>query len=112
MTSAGLMSIGSGAGGMNQLTRSLVQYAIATPQIPPATASSALSVSSCRTSRRRLAPSVRRTAVSRWRPGGARQQQVADIGARDQQHDPGDAELDAHQRRDRRAAAVGERHSS
>ena len=62
------------------------------PATPPPAASSVLSVSICRTRRPRLAPSARRTAVSRCRAGGARQQQAGDVRARDQQHDADDAE--------------------
>ena len=45
-----------------------------------------LSVSSCRTSRCRLAPSAVRIATSFSLPADARQQQVRHVGARNQQH--------------------------
>ena len=49
-------------------------------------ASSTLSTSSCRTMRQRVAPSETRIAISRAR-AVARQQQVGDVGARDEQHE-------------------------
>ena len=45
------------------------------------------SVSSCAISCRRLAPSDSRTAISPARAARARQQQVGDVRARDEQHD-------------------------
>ncbi len=48
---------------------------------------SMLSVSSCRTTRMRPAPSASRVAISLRRRRGARQQQPRDVGAGDQQHD-------------------------
>ena len=53
---------------------------------PEITASSVLSVNSCRASRARLAPIARRIAISRRRPEDARQQQIRNIHAGDQQH--------------------------
>jgi len=44
------------------------QYATPAPSRPPAVESSTLSVSSCRSSRARRAPSASRTAISRCRP--------------------------------------------
>ena len=57
------------------------------PTAPPANASSRLSVSNCRTMRQRLAPSAARTAIFVLARERARQQQVGDVGARDQQHE-------------------------
>ena len=48
----------------------------------------ALSVSSCCTSRPRLAPTDSRTAISSVRPAAAREQHVRDVGRSDQQHQP------------------------
>ena len=44
-------------------------------------------MSSWRISRPRVAPIERRTEISRDRVGRARQQEVRDVGADDQQHD-------------------------
>ncbi len=52
----------------------------------PDAESNRLSVRSCRTSRRRPAPSAARIANSRCRAEARRQQQVRDVGARDQKH--------------------------
>ncbi len=62
------------------------------PSAPPISDSTRLSVSSWRMMRRRPAPSAERTASSRVRTRGARQQQVGDVGAADQQHESDDAE--------------------
>src|SRR5215468_4802325 len=51
-------------GGFNVKRSSLIQKAARSPAAPPIKDSSALSVSNCRTSRARLAPSARRTAIS------------------------------------------------
>ena len=56
--------------------------------MPPARESNTLSVSNWRTMRARPAPSAERIANSRLRTGGAHQQQIGDIGAGDQQHQP------------------------
>jgi len=45
-----------------------------------------LSVISWRTRRQRVAPTVRRMAISRCRPARARQQKIGDVGAGHQQH--------------------------
>ena len=74
-----------------------------------------LSISSCRISRPRLAPSDRRTAISCSTRRRARQQQVGDVRARDQQHETDDHhqqparrhEVAAEGRVDRR---LGQRH--
>ena len=58
-----------------------------TPPVPASSASTTLSVSICRIRRRRPAPTAARTTSSRPRAGGARQQQVRDVRARDQQHE-------------------------
>ena len=58
-----------------------------TPSAPPAIDNSTPSVMNCRSSRPRLAPSAVRTANSRWRRLGARQQQVGEIRAGDEQHE-------------------------
>ena len=65
--------------------------AIAMPSAPPMTASSTLSVSSCRTSRPGAAPSAARIAISPSR-GAAREQQVGHVDARDDQHEHDRAE--------------------
>ena len=44
-------------------------------------------MSSCATSCQRLAPIDSRTAISPRAGGRAREQQVGDVGARDQQHE-------------------------
>ena len=55
----------------------------------------------------RLAPSESRTAISSARAGGARQQQVGDVGARDEQHERGHAEEEQQRHADMaRAAAI------
>ena len=77
--SSGVMSIGSGAGGTNRRARSLVHQANATPAAPPNSASRLLSVSICCTRRLRLAPSVRRTAVSRWRVAALASRRLATL---------------------------------
>ena len=78
---------GKRAGGRRRRPERLQQgpAASARPAMPPTSESSTLSVSSCRTSRPRLAPSASRTASSRRR-AAPRQQQVGDVRARDQQH--------------------------
>ena len=58
-----------------------------TPPVPASSASTTLSVSICRTRRRRPAPTAARTTSSRPRADGAREQQVRDVRARDQQHE-------------------------
>ena len=65
---------------------------------PPTSASSTLSVSNCRMMRIRSAPSARRTAISRAASRRARQQQVGDVDARDEQHEA-DRALQHEQRR-------------
>ena len=74
----------------------------AMPSTPPSAARSTLSVSSCRMSRERVAPIDRRTEISLCRDGRARQQQVRDVRADDEQH-----EHDDDARSDRRARRVG-----
>jgi hypothetical protein len=66
--------------------------AIAHPATPPASASSALSTSSWRTMRARLAPSAARIVISRSRTEARRQQHVRDVDAGDQQQQPDGAE--------------------
>ena len=78
------------------------QTASPSPSAPPASASTTLSVSSCRTSRRREAPSAARIATSRSRVATARQHQVGHVGAGDQQHQPDRAH-------EERAARAGSR---
>ena len=73
---------------------------------PPMVDSTRLSVSSWRMMRRRPAPSAERTASSRVRTRGARQQQVGDVGAADQQHEADDAE-EQHRREAQIAADHG-----
>ena len=82
------------------------------PQMPPATASSVLSVSSCCT--RRLPAGAERQPHGGFAlpARGAREQQVGDVRARDQQDDAGDAELDAHDAVTAGPPPVGARHSS
>ena len=63
-----------------------------------------LSVSSCWTSRPRLAPTDRRTAISSCRLDAARQQEVRDVGAGDQQHQPKGYEHDGRHAEDVRRA--------
>ena len=63
------------------------------PIVPPATASSTLSVRSWRISRVRPAPSAVRSAISRWRDSARGEQQAGHVRARDEQ-----------QQRDRAAA--------
>jgi hypothetical protein len=60
-------SDGSVKGGMVAWITSSSPRARATPRAPPTSASTTLSVSSCRTSRLRPAPSAERTTSSRWR---------------------------------------------
>jgi hypothetical protein len=55
------------------------------PSMPPMTASSTLSTSSCRTIRRRVAPSDTRTEISRDRFADRASRQVCDVRARDEQ---------------------------
>ena len=76
---------------VGRLERGRRAQARATPAPPPMSDNSTLSVSSWRTSRERLAPSASRTATSRRRADGARQQQVRDVGAGNQQHRTDDA---------------------
>ena len=75
------------AQGKTRISRSRLQIASATPRRPPAPASRTLSVSSCRT----MPPAGgaqrhthRDLAASRER---AREQQVGDVGAGDQEHE-------------------------
>jgi hypothetical protein len=83
----------------------------ATPHVPRRRRAAAdsreheLSVSSCRTMRMRSAPSARRTAISPLRPDGARQQQVGDVHAGDEQHER-DGALQHEQRRPHAADAL------
>ena len=86
-----IRSIGTSAGsrsgwGTRTSNVASVHCATMTPSVPPSAAMRPLSVSSWRAMRARLAPIAARTAISRDLPGGARQQQVGDIGARDEQH--------------------------
>ena len=67
------------------------------PSAPPISDSSRLSVRSWRMMRTRSAPSARRTAISRRRAGRARQQQIRDVHAGDEQHEPDGAQQ--HQQR-------------
>ena len=69
------------------------------PARPPTTARLMLSTSVCETMRLREAPSAERTAISRRRGRGARDQQVGDVDARDQQH-----EANGHEEHDQRRA--------
>ena len=63
------------------------------PARPPSTASTHATRSAAgRSSCRRLAPIDSRTAISPSAPRAARQQQVGDVRAGDQQHEAGDAE--------------------
>ena len=78
------------------------------PTTPPATDSTRLSTSSCRTSRPRDAPSDSRTAISFCRMKRARDQQVRDVGAGDQQHQADHA----HQHDQRRREIVAQAASS
>ena len=57
------------------------------PSTPPASESTTLSVSSWRTMRPREPPMAARIAISRRRPVARDEQQVRDVGARDQQHE-------------------------
>ena len=71
----------------------LAPAAKATPSAPPATASMRLSVSNWRTSRALSAQCLPHGKLAR--PGrGARQQQVGDVGAGDQQDQADDAHQD------------------
>ncbi len=62
--------------------------------MPPASDSSVLSVSSCRTSRQRPAPSARAHGQLAIAAQHARQREVGDVRAREQQHQAGRAEQD------------------
>ena len=55
------------SGGKNPGSTSAVQSENSRPSAPPASASTTLSVTSCRSTRARLAPSARRIAISRFR---------------------------------------------
>ena len=66
------------------------------PATPPTAASTAPSVISCRSSRKRDAPSATRTAISRCRAAAPAQQQIRHVGARHQQHEPHRAEQQQH----------------
>ena len=74
--------------------------AITSPAMPPIIDNSTLSVSNCCAMRPRPAPSAERTDSSRWR-GAARELEIGDIGARDEQHEP-DGRKDNEDRRARR----------
>ncbi len=65
---------------------------IPSPRIPPSTLSITLSTSSCRTTRQRLAPSARADRRLARALNRARQQQVRDVRARDQQDEADGAE--------------------
>ena len=92
----GRVSIGRNVAPANASASSSRAAPIATtrPAMPPATASSTLSTSACVTICRRDAPIASRTAVCPRRATRAREQQVGDVGAGDQQHQPADAEQD------------------
>ena len=63
----------------------------AAPIRPPRIARTRLSVRTCRTIRRRPAPSAERIANSRERAGGAREQEVGDVGAAHEEHEADNA---------------------
>ena len=72
--------------GLTVRTTYSAAFAMSRPAAPPSRPSSRLSVRSCRTSRCHPAPSAVRTAISFCRLVGARQQQVGDVCASNQQH--------------------------
>ena len=74
-----------------------VSDASSRPSAPPRSASSVLSVSSWRAMRARPAPSAARIASSRAAADEARQREVRDVRAHEQQHEAGGAEQ--HQQR-------------
>ena len=82
-------------------------WAISRPAAPPSRPSSTLSVSSCRTSRCQLGAERGADRDLLLPAGGARQQQVGDVGARDQQH-----ERDRAQQHEHRAAHVADDRST
>ena len=84
--------VGAANGGSMEWMTWSVQRAVRTPASPPRAASKQDSSSNWPTRWRRLAPIARRTAISLARPAPARQQQVRDIGAGDQQNEAGDTE--------------------
>jgi len=77
-------------------SRSGVTHSDSSKPTPPAIAAiSALSVSICRTRRRRVAPSADRTAISRRRGRGPGEQQVGHVRACDEQHESDNGHQDA-----------------
>ena len=62
----------------------------ATASTQAASATMALSISSCWTSRPRPAPIETRRAISRSRAARTRRQEIRDVRARDEQHEPDD----------------------
>ena len=64
--------------------------------MPPSTASTHDSVSSCIIRWRRLAPIESRTAISVARPAPLREEEIGDVGAGNHQHDPGDGQQEDH----------------
>ena len=79
-----------------------------TPATPPSAPSTRLSVSSCATSRPRLAPSATANGHLFLASRASREQQVGEIGAGDQQHqhDGAERDIDRLAQGDRRPAAV------
>ena len=71
-------------------SRSRAQPATSTPAAPPAAESSKLSVSNCRIKRQASGAQRQANADFLAARGGPRQQQVGDVGAGDQQHEPHD----------------------
>ena len=61
----------------------------ATARTQATSASSRLSINSCRTIRQRVAPSAKRIAISRDRYARTRQQEIRQIGGRDEQDEDG-----------------------
>ena len=74
--------------GLNAVMRRIPCHARSTPSTAPAQESTTLSTSICLMMRPRPLPTAARTAISRPRSVALTQQQVRDVGARDQQHEP------------------------
>ena len=80
--------------------------------MPPSNASSRLSQSSCRTTRRRLAPSAVRIAISRLRDSSAGEKKVGHVSAGDQQNERDRAQHDQQRRTDVADDVVVQSHDS
>src|SRR5439155_1642456 len=98
-------SVSRTSGGASAAMLVSVQVVTSRPASAPKKARSTDSVSNWIMTWRRLAPRARRTPISIARAGAARQQEIRDIGARDEEHDPGDAEQ--HEQRRLRVAVHG-----